>query len=138
MRLSPLQQAIYDRLTAVSAITDAVTGVYTTAPQNVTPEDDSAFPYLTIGPIITTPSDDKDQNAVSALIDVHIWSRSQSALTWRAIGDDVYAALQRHDLSVTNTNVIDCRFEDSTEFQDPDDLRTWHSVLTFRVLMYEA
>ena len=138
MKLETLQQAVYDRLSAVSAITDAVTGIYTTAPQAAESEDDSAFPYLTIGPVATTPDDDKDQNAVNALFDVHIWSRSQSALTWRAIADDVYAALQRHDLSVTGANVIECRFDGGVEFQDPEDLRTWHSVLTFRVLMYDA
>lgn len=137
MNIEQLQQAVYDRLNGVAAITGAVTGIYTKAPQPDEAEDDSAFPYITIGPIIPGPMDTKDDDGGEVLVDVHIWSRSQSALTWRAIGDDVYDALQKYDaLAVTGANVIDCRFDGSTDFEDPEDGQTWHYVLTFRVTYF--
>lgn len=136
MNLDSLQQAVYTRLNNVTAITDAVTGIYTKAPQPDAPEDDAAFPYITIGPIISTPQDTKDDNGIMALVDVHIWSRSQSALSWRGIAGDVYDALQKYALTVTGANVIDCRFDSETDFQDPEDGRTWHLVMTWRINYY--
>lgn len=136
MKAAQLQQCIYDRLKAVAAVNDNVVGIYTKAPQAAQSEASSAFPFITIGPATSTPSDDKDQNAIQALVDVHIWSRSQSALAWRGLGDAVYDALQLADITVAGANVIECRFEDAVDFADPDDGRTWHYVLTFRVLYY--
>lgn len=137
MNIADLQQAIYTRLTSVVAITSAVTGVFTTRPQPSDAGDNTAFPYITIGPIIPGPYDTKDDNGGNVLFDVHIWSRSQSALDWRAIGDLVYDALQKYDaLAVAGANVIDVRFDSSQDFQDPDEGETWHYVLTFRATYF--
>lgn len=133
MKIAALQQAIYDRLNSVTAITDAVTGIYTFVPQVVDSEDDSAFPYITLGPVSVTPDDTKTDDGAQALFDVHIWSRSKSALTWRAIADDVYDALQKYDaLAVAGVTVIDCRFDSSAEFDDPDGV-TRHQIGTYRI-----
>lgn len=133
MKIAALQQAIYDRLNSVTAITDAVTGIYTFVPQVVDSEDDSAFPYITLGPVSVTPDDSKTDDGAQALFDVHIWSRSKSALTWRAIADDVYDALQKYDaLAVAGVTVIDCRFDSSAEFDDPDGV-TRHQIGTYRI-----
>ena len=133
MKIAALQQAIYDRLNSVPAITDAVTGIYTSVPQSAQSEDDSAFPYITLGPVAVSPNDTKTDNGAQALFDVHIWSRSKSDLTWRAIADDVYDALQKYDaLPVAGVTVIDCRFDGSAEFADPDGV-TQHQVSTYRI-----
>ena len=136
MIIDALQQAVYDRLVAVPAVNDAVVGIYTKAPQDPESEDNTAFPYITIGPITATPADTKGSDGIMALVDVHVWSRSQSALSWRGIGTDIYAALQKHALAVTGANVVDCRFDAEVDYQDPDDGRTWHMVLTFRVYYF--
>lgn len=137
MNIQQLQKALYDRLSGVSAVSSAVVGIYTKAPQNAESEDDTAFPYITLGPFIAGAYDTKDDNGGNVLCDVHIWSRSQSSLFWRGIGDAVYDALQKYDaLSVTGANVIDCRFDDAIDYADPTDGRTWHYVLTFRVTYY--
>lgn len=131
MNTVELQQALFTRLTA--EVGGSVVGIYTDPPQATESEDDSAFPYITIGPFNGAPDDTKDDDGFQILADIHIWARSNSALTWRAIGDAVYDALQKFDaLSVTGANVIDCRFDSSTNFDDPDG-RTKHYVLTFRV-----
>lgn len=134
MTLAALQQAVFDRLDGLRATTlSDVQGVYTVVPQPTQPEDDSAFPFISIGPIISSPADTKTSDGIEALVDVQIWSRSQSALSWRGIADEVYAALQKYALTVTGTNVIDCRFDGTAEFMDPTDGKTWRTVLTFRV-----
>lgn len=133
MRIADVQTAIYDRLTTYAPVNDAVTGIYTTVPQVAQSEDASAFPFITIGPASVTPDDTKTDNGAVTLFDVHIWSRSTSALTWRAIADDVYDALQKYDdLNVAGVNVIDCRFDGSAEFDDTDGV-TKHQVGTYRI-----
>lgn len=133
MKLAAVQQAVYTRLNSVTAITDAVTGIYTFVPQVVDSEDDSAFPYITLGPVSVTPDDSKTDDGAQAIFDVHIWSRSKSALTWRAIADDVYDALQKYDaLAVAGVTVIDCRFDSSAEFDDPDGV-SHHQIGTYRI-----
>lgn len=137
MNITELTQAFFDRLDDLRATTlSDVQAVYTVVPQPVQPEADSAFPYITIGPIIAEPDDTKTDNVVSALVDVHIWSRTQSALSWRALSDAVYDGLQLYDLPVPSANVIECRYDGMTEFADPEDGKTWHTVLTFRVLYF--
>lgn len=137
MRSEALQQAIYDRLTAYVPISGTVTGVYTDVPQNADSADDTAFPYITIGFAANSPMDTKDSNGSNTLVDVHIWSRSPSALTWRAIADDVYDALQKHDLVIAGANLIDCRFNSAVEYTDPDGV-TKHHVSTFRITYFDA
>lgn len=134
MNIKELQQALFTRVNTQVGV--SVQGVYTTVPQATESEDDSVFPYITIGPFSGAPEDTKDDNGAQVLADIHIWSRSPSALTWREIGDKVYDALQKYDaLAVTGANVIDCRFDSSTDFDDPDGV-TRHYVLTFRITYF--
>lgn len=137
MKSAALQQAIYDRLTGFPAVNDAVVGIYTTTPQAAESEDADAFPYITIDFANTAPFDTKTDDGANTLVDVHIWSRSRSSLTWRAISDGIYSALQKHELAVTGADLIECRFDASVEFDDPDGV-TSHHVSTFRVTYFDA
>ena len=133
MKTAPVQQAVYDRLVSYPAVNDAVAGVYTEVPQSAWSEQSSDYPFITVNLASVTPDDTKTDNGATALIDVHVWSRSHSALTWRAIADNVYEALQKYDdLPVAGVNVIDCRFEGATESDDPDGV-THHQIGTYRV-----
>ena len=135
MITNAVQQAVYDRLTGYSAVSSAITGVYTKAPQSTTPESPTPFPYITLGSVSVTPEDTKDNNGAQVLVDVHLWSRD-TPVTWRAILSDIYAALHHYALPVTGANVIDCRLDSSVDFADPEDAETWHAVQTFRVSYY--
>tara|TARA_R110000772_G_scaffold45492_9_gene104257 strand:- start:2492 stop:2908 length:417 start_codon:yes stop_codon:yes gene_type:complete len=138
MDLGPLQQAIYDRLTGVPAVNDAVVGIYTQTPQNAKSEDPAAFPFITIGSFAPKPMDTDGSNGISALVDVHLWSRSTSALTWRAISSAVYDALHKYTaLNVVGAQVVDCLFETGAEIPDPDDITT-HSIVSFRVTYFTS
>ena len=137
MKSAALQQGIFDRLTGVTGVTDKVVGIYTKVPQANDSGSDSGFPFITINGVTSQPMDTKTNDGQNTLTYIHIWSRSTSALTWRAIADSVYTALQKYDdLSVTGANIIDCRFDSSTEFADLDE-KTTHTVLTFRVTYFD-
>lgn len=132
MKTAELQQSVYYRLTGYAPLSSAVVGVYSDVPQPEEPEDDAAFPYITIGPIIPAPWSTDDTPGITALVDVGVWTRSHSRLAARAIADDVYRALNRYQLSIADVNTVDCLFESATDLMDPDG-RTHHEVVTFRV-----
>lgn len=136
MNLAELQQAVYDTLSNDANVSGAVVGIYTDTPDAAQSESDGAFPFIVIGPFIASPYDDKGANGVEVLADIHLFSRSTSALEWREVTDDIYAAMQKYDgLPVSDANVIDCRFDGSQDFRDPDG-KTTHSVLTFRIVYF--
>lgn len=134
MRFKELRQALYARLDA--QVGASVQGVYAKVPQADQSEDDSAFPYITIGAFTTSPFDTDDENGVSVLADVSVWSRATSVLATSDIVSAVYAALHKHDLVIAGANTVDCLFSAMNELDDPDG-RTTQDVLTFRIT-YDA
>lgn len=144
MNMAEVQEAIVDRLGAVAAVTGLLgsapsyqaNAIYTNVSQPDAPESTGAFPYIVVSGVTATPQDDKDQNAVEALVDVHAFHRTNSQKALNELSDAVYDALHLHALSVTGANLIECRFNNAVDFEDPDDGRTWHSVRTFKVLYY--
>jgi len=134
MNTADLHQGIYDALSNDAAVSAAVSGVYTDVPQPADAGADSVFPYISLGPIIATPWDTKTENGISALVQVDIWSRSRSALTWRAVESAVYDALHRTDLLMVGVeNVVYCQFENSVSLPDADG-KTTHIAMEFRVV----
>ena len=136
MDLGALQKAIYDRLTGVTAVNDAVVGIYSKVPQDGLSESDAAFPFITISGFAPRAMDTDGSNGISALVDVHIWSRSTSALAWRAISGAVYDALHKYtSLNIVGADVVDCLFETGAEVDDSDG-KTTHSIVSFRVTYF--
>lgn len=135
MKTKQLQQAIYDRLSGYTALTDLVQAVVSKLEPTTNASDVDAFPYVSIGTITANPFDTKINNGVNAVFQIDVWSRSTSELDRREIMDAVYVALHKHDLAIADCALIDCRYETSTEIDDPDGITT-HGILLFRV-MYE-
>lgn len=134
MNLKELQQGLYTRLN--TQVGSSFTGIYTDVPQAEDSEADSAFPFITIGPFAASNDDTKDDNGAEVLAQVHIWSRSTSALVWRGLHDAVYDALQDYrSLSVTGANIVNVLFEDSDDIADPDG-KTTHIVMRFRITYF--
>lgn len=135
MNADDLHQAIFTRLD--DQVGGSFSGVYAAGgvPQAALSEDDSAFPFLTIGPYNFSPFDTKTSNGFEVVVTTHIWSRSTSSLVWQALRGAVYDALQKYDLTVTGCNVIDCRFDGSADYDDPDG-KTRHIVLDWRITYF--
>jgi len=134
MRFKELRQALYSRVDA--QVGASVVAVYAKVPQAAQSEDNSAFPYITIGAFTASPFDTDDESGVTVLADVSVWSRDTSVLATSDIVSAVYAALHKHDLSITGANTVDCLFNSMNELDDPDGLTT-QDVLTFRIT-YDA
>jgi hypothetical protein len=134
MKSAALQQAIYSRLNGYSALTDLVQGIYSEsgAPQPDDAGDGSDFPYVIAGPFTAAPWDTSGTPGQTSIVKVNIYSRGKSDLEWRAIADQVYNALNRHELSISGANVVDCLFENMSSFPDPDG-KTTRAVIEFRV-----
>jgi hypothetical protein len=132
MKLDNLQRAIFTRLNGYAPLTSAVAGVYSRIPQSDDAGDVDEYPFVSIGSINGRPFDTKGTNGVEAVVQIDTWSRSTSDLERRAIMGHVYDALQKHDLTITDCNLIDCRFDGSSEMDDPDGITT-HGISLFRV-----
>lgn len=136
MNSTNLHQAIYTRLAGYTALTSKVVGIYSQVPQPDDAQLDSAFPYVTFGIPSAQPFDTKTHDGLNAVIQVHIWTRTNSDLVRRAINDAVYDALHKYDLVVSSAATVALGFETYSELMDPDG-ETMHGVLSFRVLIDE-
>lgn len=130
MQIAAVQQALFDRLTA--QVGGSYTGIYSDVPQDAQSENSAAFPFVTIGPFTPSPWSTDDNQGITVLTDVGVWTRDQSSLDRRVLTDGIYSALDRHQLAITGANTVDCLFENMVEVEDPDGITT-HSVLTFRI-----
>lgn len=137
MNSAALQQAVYDRLDGFAALTTLLgtAGIRTRVTQPAEPEDTAPFPYVTFELPSITPFDTKTDNGGRAIIRCHVWSRSQSELTRRAVEDQLYAALHLYDLPISGVSTMICRFDTKTEFDDPDGV-TNHGIVDF-VCVYD-
>ena len=132
MNLGATHQAIFDRLNGYAALTAVVTGIYSDVPQAADSGDGSVFPFVTFNVPAVSDGSDKSADGTSNVVQVHLWSRTKSAIGRRAQSDLIYDALHKYDLTVTGGNAYVCLFEGMAEFDDPDG-RTKHAVLSFRV-----
>ena len=133
MDSAALHQSIYTRLAGFTALTSKVVGIYSRAPDPVNAGDNASFPYIVFNQASLAPFDTKSSDGASALVDVHAFTRTQSALVRLAIADEIYNALHKFDLVIAGANTIAVGFENKVEFDDPDG-KTIHTAMTFRVV----
>ena len=132
MNSAALQQAIYTRLTSVTAVASKVKGIYTTIPQPADAGDAALFPYIFFDIPAGRPMDTKTSDGASMVVSVRTSSRSRSKLERQAIEQAVYDALHKLDLVIAGANTIAVGWEGSTYYPDPDGVTT-HGVQSFRV-----
>jgi hypothetical protein len=132
MKTQAIQTALYTRLTAEQALP-----VYTDVPQADEPEDDSAFPYITIGNFIGGAYDDKTSVGGNLTVDVKVLHRTHSTTEVRAIADSVKPYLHRYDLPVSGCDYVNLVFEAVNDYDDPDG-KTKHVVHTYRITYQEG
>lgn len=126
MKQLEIQTAVYNRLT--SQLSEPV---YDDVPQ------DPVFPYVVIGDDTSIPFDTDTELGEEATLTLHVWSRYDGRAEVKRIMSDIYDALHRHALAVTDTDTVDCMFEFSETMLDPD-METRHGVMRFRLLLEYA
>lgn len=136
--LAVVQSAIYSRLTGYAALTALLANGSSGVHDHV-PQDDNAFPFVSIGNLSASEFDADDRTGANVSVTVHTWSRYRGKKEANEIMDQVYAALHRYDdLSVSGYNTVDVQWDGlTTIMRDPDGL-TYHGVQTFRVTITKA
>jgi len=124
--LWPLQQAVYAKLTADTALMDLVSGVYDEVPETVD------FPYVSLGSITEQVDDAHNQRGLEASVVLHVWSKYRGFKEAALILDALDAALDRQPLTVAGFTDISVAHQQHTELRDPDpDIR--HINVSYRV-----
>lgn len=133
-----LRQSLYTRLASYSALTSLLSSagaIYDFLPQELA-DQDAEFPFLIIGEYAALEFDTDDRIGTEFSVSLHAWSRYRGKKQCAEILDACYDALHRYtSMSVTGYNVIDVRWDGTTQImQDPDGL-TYHGVIGFSVVM---
>lgn len=125
---SALQQALFQRLAAYPGMPTVYDSV---------PEDNAAFPYVVIGEDTHAPWDTDDSVGAESTITFHVWSRYRGTKEVKEIQGLIYAALNRHELSVSGFDLVTLEFEYSDVVLDADGY-TRHGVCRYRSLVEQV
>lgn len=136
MNLGAVYQSVYNRLAGFTDLTsrlaNGAASIYTRVPQPDDAGDDSLFPFVVIEGTSVTPWDTDDTDGAQATMSVHVYSRSQSILEISGIATATYDALHKYQLVIAGGNTVDCLFDNSVGFEDPDG-KTLHRVNDFLI-----
>lgn len=141
MSEASIQRAVFARLTAFGALTsllaDGADSVHDQVPQAAKGEDNSPYPFVTVGDDVHSVWDTDDTDGLESDITVHVWSRHRGRIEVKDIQAKVKAALHHNPLQVDGVPVVLLHFVDSSAVRDPDGL-TQHGVQSFRMLSSEV
>lgn len=127
--LSPLQLAMYQRMTGDAALTGLATG----GVHDFVPED-RVYPYITLGEIIETPDNRHGGFGRSIVVILHVWSRARGFAEALEIKARIVELFDHQPLAVDGQHVVSVRFEQArtlTDPKEPGDIR--HVPVRFRV-----
>ncbi len=127
-----LQRGIYSKLVGSSALMSKIKGVYADVPQALDSEDESNFPFVTIGQDTLTGWDTKTTEGTIALCQIDIWSRSRNLLEVKEIGSEIVDALNDMSLTIPSASHVLTKVESVTYTRDPDG-KTKRGMLMARV-----
>lgn len=127
---SPLQDAIYARLSGDSTLTSTLgAAIYDVVP------DRAAFPYVEIGDQTETPNDTMGKTGRDVSVTIHTWTQARSKQQTQQIQNRVDLLLDRWLPTVTGWGATEMLQEFFETFRDEDGL-TQHGVARYRVLIY--
>jgi len=124
--LSPLQTALFQRLSSDSAVTGLVTGVFDYVPEG------TVFPYIRIGEPTVTPQVTKTTYGEQVSVVIHAWSQYRGKKEAYDILNACLAATTS-PLQVNGFDLFDQRVDQLQVFDDIDGM-TKHGVL--RVIFF--
>ncbi len=137
-----IQTAIYDRLRAspelLSLLAFGEDSILDYKPQDLKPEDDKPFPFVTFGDDQHEQWDTDTTIGSDSDLQIHVWSRHKGRLEAKQIQAKIKAALHYHDLQIEEgAEAILLQWISSSVTPDPDG-KTHHGIQTFNLLMDEA
>lgn len=117
-----IQTAVFTRLNS-----QLTTPIYDDVPQN------AAFPYVVVGDDTSIALDDDCGNGFESTVTIHVWSIYSGRKEVKTIMGNIYNALHRYDLPISNGYTIATNYDYQDTFLDPDGV-TRHGVIRFRLL----
>lgn len=127
--LTPVQEALFARLTADSALMSVVTGVHDTVPEP------TLYPYVVLGEAIETPDNQLGQFGSRLSVTLHTWSRYRGMAETNLILNHVVRILDHAPVAIAGRTLIAVRLEQLLTLRDTDpDLR--HGVVRFTIETY--
>lgn len=124
--LWPLQQAVYSKAVADTALMALVTGVFDEVPET------QAFPYVSFGAVTEVVDDSHSQRGLTVNLTLHIWSKYRGAREATGIFVALDAALDRRPLAVAGYTDVSIAHQQHQMLRDPDpDIR--HVTVSYRV-----
>lgn len=132
MITSAVQSAIYSKLTNDATLMALITDVYADHPQPNEPEDDSLFPYITIGQDTTAPWDSKTYFGSEAAVQIDVWSRSNNYIEVKNANERVLELLHHQPLAITGADHT-MTIHQGSAFSIDADGHTKRALMTFRI-----
>ena len=120
MKGDALQRAIYSKLTGNVALMALIEGVYADVTQPNLPEDDSDFPYVTIGNDQLFSWDTKTNFGARGDCQIDVWSRQNNLTEAKSIGSAIHSALHYQPLTIVGANHIQTIIQNESYSKDPD------------------
>ena len=133
MKADNLQRAVYGVLNADATLSGLVVGVYADVADAHDGEDESLFPYVTLGPETALPWDTHTNLGAAALVQVDIWSRQNDYVEAKNIATVIHGLLHYQSLTITGASHVMTTLESTAYMLDPDG-KTHHGAMTFRVV----
>lgn len=124
--LTPLQSALYARLTGDTALMAQVVDVVDGAPEG------TAYPYVVLGEVIETPNNALGEFGADSVITLHVWSKSDGYKEGLEIAGHLRRLLDHQPLTVAGHHVVSVRHEQTQTLRDPEP-EVRHIPVRFRV-----
>lgn len=123
-----LQQEVYSKLSASTALMALINGVFDGVSQAID------FPYITIGDISARDVSNAEISGVDYRLNIHIWSREAGHKQTADIIDVLYALLHNGSLSVSGKTLVAMRIF-SSEIKLENDGLTRHGILKLQIVL---
>ena len=125
--LSPLQAAVYARLTGDTPFMALTRAVVDDVPEG------QAFPYVTFGEWTEGAWDCFGQNGSDVTFEFHIWSRYRGFSEAQGINAALIGLFDGAALTITGYTTVLVDYVSTQQLRDPDGI-TRHLVTRFRLL----
>lgn len=126
--LGPIQEAVYDVLSADATLAALITGVFDEVPEG------TAYPYVVIGEALEQPDNAHDRFGRQTVETLHVWSDHRGFSDATSIASRVIALLDHQPLTIAGRHHVVTRYEFSQALRDPDKPGLRHIPIRFRIL----
>lgn len=94
------------------------------------------YPYVIIGDDSFIPFDTDNTVGRDIIASIHLWDNYAGKKRIKTIAGEIDALMNRAEFPIAGFHLINCFFDGSDYFLDSDG-KTYHGILTFRLLVDE-